>query len=219
MTGMAPDASYAAAPLDCCLRDGLYALAGVVREVGAHCVSVVLAENSRSIRMVYHWPALGGAPVELKTEDDMLPDLEAFDRPVSGESTIGQFLNRTAAPVASSFLLVPWPEHGLKVIIAFGFGFGQTPRTGITREMSSTLRLAALATWMTSEIGKLRRDLNVVSDRLGQRKLVERAKGILQARHGWTEQQAYEHLRKLSRHRRKTLADTAQDLLRTFHGS
>jgi response regulator NasT len=72
---------------------------------------------------------------------------------------------------------------------------------------------------MTSEIGKLRRDHNVVSDRLGQRKLVERAKGILQARHGWTEQQAYEHLRKLSRHRRKTLADTAQDLLRTFHGS
>src|SRR5690349_15088178 len=216
---MAPDASDSAAPLEHCLKDGLSALAGVVREVGAHCVSVVLAERGRSIRMVYHWPAAGGIPGELQAGNELLPALESFGRSISGESTIGQFLNRTAAPNARSFLLVPWPEQRLKVIIAFGFASGEAPREGITGEVSSTLRLAALATWVTSEVGRLRRDLNVVSDRLGQRKMVERAKGMLQARHGWTEQQAYEHLRKLSRQRRKTMADTAQDLLRIFHGT
>jgi hypothetical protein len=216
---MAPDRSDAAAPLECCLKEGLSALAGVVREVGAHCVSVILAENGGSIRTVYHWPDAAGAAGELHGGANLLPAVETWERPVAAESDIGQFLNQTAAPSASSFLLVPWPDQRWKVVIAFGFSSKEPVRVDIRKETSSTLHLAALATWIAAEIGRLHRELHVVSDRLGRRKLVERAKGLLQARHGWSEQRAYEHLRKLSRQQRKNMADTAQELLRVPPGT
>ena len=79
----------------------------------------------------------------------------------------------------------------------------------------ATVRLAALATWLSFEVRRLRRELTVVSGRLGQSKTLERAKGLLQVQHGWTEPQAYEHLRKLSRQRRKPMAEIAQAVLRT----
>lgn len=206
---MASDQSDAAAPLECCLKEGLAALAGAVREIGAHCVSVMVAENRESIRLVYHWPDAGAAPLEFSAAP-----AESFEGPVPTESAIGRFLTQ-AAPSAGSFLLVPWPEQAWKVAIAFGFSSRQPARLDVSSETASTLHLASLATWIAWEMRRLRRELHVVSERLGKRKLVERAKGILQVRHGWSEQQAYEHLRKLSRQRRKNMADTAQELLRS----
>ncbi len=211
---MAPDPSDAKNPLECCLQEGLSALRGVVREVGAQRVSVVLAENRESVRLVYHWPESPTAPAEFPPAGDEAPWADVCEGPVAAESRMGRFLNQ-AAPAAGSFLLVPWPDRRWKVAIAFGFSSKQPAPLDISQETSSTLHLAALATWIASEMGKLRRELHVVSDRLGRRKLVERAKGMLQARHGWGEQQAYEHLRKLSRQRRKNMADTAQEILRS----
>lgn len=88
-------------------------------------------------------------------------------------------------------------------------------RLAIPNQISVTVRLAALATWLSFEVRRLRRDLTVVSGRLGQRKTVERAKGLLQAQHGWSEPEAYEHLRKLSRQRRKPMVEIAQAILRS----
>lgn len=206
---MAPDPSDAKTPLDCCLKEGLSALAGAVREAGAHCVSVVVAETRETMRLVYHWPDSGGGPLEFSAAP-----AATFGGPVPAESAFGRFLSQDA-PAAGSFLLVPWPEQPWKVAIAFGFSSKQPAPLDLSREAASTLHLAALATWIAWEIRSLRRELYVVSDRLGRRKLVERAKGMLQARHGWNEQQAYEHIRKLSRQRRKNMADTAQELLRS----
>jgi|SRR5215472_7330255 hypothetical protein len=210
---MAPDPSDPKNPLECCLQEGLSALARVVREVGAHRVSVVLADDRKSVRLVYHWPDSPAVPAEFPVASGGASVTEPCDGPVPAESRMGQFLNQ-ASPAASCFVLVPWPDRRWKVAIAFGFSSRQPAPLEISRETSSTLRLAALATWIASEVGKLRRELHVVSDRLGKRKLVERAKGMLQVRHGWSEQQAYEHLRKLSRQRRKSMADTAQEILR-----
>ena len=210
---MAPDPSDAKTPLECCLQEGLWALTSVVREVGAHCVSVVLAENRESVRLIYHWPDSRTTPAEFPAGGNGAFAAEEWEGPVPAESSMGRFLNQ-AAPAAGSFLLIPWPDRRWKVAIAFGFSSRQPAPLDISRETSSTLHLAALATWIASEVGKLRRELHVVSDRLGRRKLVERAKGMLQARHGWSEQQAYEHLRKLSRQRRENMANTAQEMLR-----
>jgi hypothetical protein len=48
--------------------------------------------------------------------------------------------------------------------------------------------------------------------------LVERAKGVLQIDQGITEEGAYEHLRKLSRKRRITLAEMAEEVVREGTG-
>lgn len=198
--------------LECCLHEGLTALKDVAREAGAGSVSVVLLENASTVRIVYQWPGAAAAETsELPRGGEALATMAA-PVAVASASPIAQLLNRTIEPGASSFLLVPCPGPRFTVVIAFGFASSAAPPVSIAS--SSVLRLAGLATHATFEIRRLRRDLSAVSDRLGRRKVVERAKGLLQTRHGWTEQQAYEHLRKLSRRSRKTMAETAQHVLR-----
>ncbi|HEV3332226.1 MAG TPA: ANTAR domain-containing protein [Bryobacteraceae bacterium] len=72
-----------------------------------------------------------------------------------------------------------------------------------------------MAAWSVSEVLRLQAELALVNDRLGKRKLVERAKGMLQVERGLDEQQAYEHLRRLSRQRRVRMSEIARDLLGT----
>jgi hypothetical protein len=52
-----------------------------------------------------------------------------------------------------------------------------------------------------------------VSEQLADRKLLDRAKGILQARLAWTEEEAYLHLRRTSRRRRTALRDIAREVI------
>lgn len=188
------------------------ALSQAAAEIGAHSVSVLLTDKDQSIRSVYHWPeSVAPEPAEFPGGGAWSNDW------VSAESALGHFLNRGGAP-ARAFLLVRWPELYWKVALAFGFASAET-QARISSQLSITLHLAALAIWEADELRRLRRDLRVVNERLGHRKTVERAKGLLQSRHGWSEQQAYEHLRKLSRQRRKPMADTAQELLRISRGT
>jgi hypothetical protein len=51
----------------------------------------------------------------------------------------------------------------------------------------------------------LRREIDDLNRRLADRKLLERAKGLLQTRFRWSEEQAYLHLRNISRRRRTPL--------------
>jgi AmiR/NasT family two-component response regulator len=55
--------------------------------------------------------------------------------------------------------------------------------------------------------------LPALEDRVVERKLIVQAKGLLQRRHGMSEEQAYVHLRETSRTSRKRLRDVAQDLI------
>ena len=211
MTAVAVDS---ATRMDCCLHKGLGALKSAASEAGAQSVSVVLVENGGAIRVVYQWP--GGMTPKLNELHGGGETLAAITDPVAvaPASPVGRLLNGTIMPAARSFLLVPCPGPRCTVVIALGFAANDPP---VSLGSSSVLHLAGLATQATFEVRRLRRDLSVVSERLGRRKVVERAKGLLQARHGWTEQQAYEHLRKLSRRRRKTMAETAQDVFRMPH--
>lgn len=83
--------------------------------------------------------------------------------------------------------------------------------------MPRTVSLASVAAWSVYEVLRLRSELVVVNERLGTRKLIERAKGMLQAERGLDEQQAYAHLRRLSRQRRVRMSEIATDLLRGSH--
>lgn len=217
---MAPDQTEFSAALEHRLTLGLAALARTVDDVGAQCVSVFLVEMEGAIRLVYHWPEGSGiAPAPFRATQEVFVKLRDLQQPLIAECALTQFFNTAVTPASHSFLLLPWPERSFQVIIAFGFATRPPAACGIPDTASSTLHLAALATGIVSEIRRLRRDLHVVNERLGRRKTVERAKGLLQKKHGWSEQQAYEHLRRLSRQRRRTMADTADDILRAAHRS
>ena len=59
----------------------------------------------------------------------------------------------------------------------------------------------------------LREQLARTEQRLASRKVVERAKGLLQERLGFTEEEAYLHLRDLSRRRRTPMREIAERLV------
>jgi len=60
---------------------------------------------------------------------------------------------------------------------------------------------------------KLRRELADARSQLSDRKLVERAKGLLMKRHGWGEEEAYARLRKTAMDKGLRLADLAQRMI------
>ncbi len=63
---------------------------------------------------------------------------------------------------------------------------------------------------------KLEKELKEVRQELENRKLVERAKGILMERKKMTEREAYKHLQKISMDKCVTLVRVARDLIRQY---
>lgn len=60
------------------------------------------------------------------------------------------------------------------------------------------------------EILALEKEVTTLNERLETRKLVERAKGLLMTRHGWTEPQAFRWIQKASMDRRTSMRQVAQ---------
>jgi response regulator NasT len=62
----------------------------------------------------------------------------------------------------------------------------------------------------------LEREVASLGDRLETRKLVERAKGVLQQRLGLTEPQAFRFIQKASMDRRLTMKELAESVIKEF---
>ena len=62
---------------------------------------------------------------------------------------------------------------------------------------------------------KLETEVEELARKLADRKLLDRAKGLLQARHQWTEEEAYLHLRRTSRQRRIPMRQVASELIQS----
>ncbi|MFF4772418.1 ANTAR domain-containing response regulator [Microtetraspora fusca] len=69
------------------------------------------------------------------------------------------------------------------------------------------------------EIAALEKEVSGLSERLETRKLVERAKGLLMAQHGWTEPQAFRWIQKASMDRRLSMRQVAQIVVDDAAGS
>jgi hypothetical protein len=161
---------------------------------------------------LYQWqatPADAGS-VDLQTE------CPAFPPPpggfVAADTALAGYFAALCRLRPSSFVLKSWGGHRHTVVIAFGFP-PDSPDVCIPVDASGVIQLAALAAWCVYEIGRLRGEISVVSDRLGGRRLVEQAKQRLQEDQGLGEPAAYAYMRKLSRQRRIRMAEIARELL------
>jgi AmiR/NasT family two-component response regulator len=63
------------------------------------------------------------------------------------------------------------------------------------------------------EISALENEVQTLQERLETRKIVDRAKGLLQAAHGWTEPEAFRWIQKTSMDRRVTMRNVAEAVL------
>jgi hypothetical protein len=210
---MAPHGSQFSTELELLLREGLAALRAAGSEMGANSISVFLIINGRTVRNLYLWPESGMERAEVQLERALASLMRNFAGYASENSPIARFLQRAFQPGGTSFLLFCRGTDRLNVAVAFGFVASPTPEGLAASQMPPLVGLASVATWSVYEVFRLHSELVVVNERLGTRKLIERAKGVLQAERGLDEQQAYAHLRKLSRQRRMRMSEVATDLL------
>jgi ANTAR domain len=184
-------------------------LAGLKRastELGAVALAVLMAEGC-SVEVAY--PA--AAPLVLGT--DLRDGLIAASGAITAGTALAAFLTSQVTAEAISFLLFPWRTQRRVVTIVFGFAESRPALDSVPPHIAEKINLAALAAWSAREIARLRAELRVVNRQFAGRKLVERAKSILQTEQGMSEQQAYELLRKMSRQRRIAMAKLAEDLI------
>jgi len=82
--------------------------------------------------------------------------------------------------------------------------------------MSDLIPAIELAVSRFSEISALEREVATLSDRLETRKLVERAKGLLQAKHHMSEPEAFKWIQRAAMDRRTTMRRVAEVVLETL---
>jgi hypothetical protein len=201
--------------IECALDEVSSGLKRVAAELGAEAVAVLFSSGSQ-IEITYFWSGLGdGASQQLPS---VVPagfeGLKTAAGPVAAEDPLAHTLRALVSRRSQSFLLFPWRMQQRVVTVVFCFALPVPPRAEPSEAVTEKLRLVGLATWSVKEIAGLRSQLRTVTSRLAGRKLVERAKGVLQIDQGITEEGAYEHLRKLSRKRRITLAEMAEEVVR-----
>jgi hypothetical protein len=184
-------------------------LAGLKRastELGAAALVVLVAEDCY-VEVAYP-PA---TPVVVRAE--LRDGLIGASGAIPAGTALAALLASQVTAGAISFLLFPWCAQRRVVTIVFGFAENRPPLDSVPPHIAEKINFAALAAWSAKEIAHLRAELRAVNRQFAGRKLVERAKGILQTEHGMSEQQAYEFLRKLSRQRRIAIAKLAEDLV------
>jgi len=77
----------------------------------------------------------------------------------------------------------------------------------------------AMATSRYDEVVALEREVADLRDRLEARKLVDRAKALLQSRHGMDEAQAFRWIQRTSMDRRATMREVAESLIQQEPGA
>jgi AmiR/NasT family two-component response regulator len=82
--------------------------------------------------------------------------------------------------------------------------------------ISDLIPAIELAVSRFSEISALEQEVNELSDRLATRKLVERAKGLLQVKQGMTEPEAFKWIQRAAMDRRTTMKRVAEVVLETL---
>jgi hypothetical protein len=190
----------------------------VAVELGAEVVAVLLRSSGR-VEISYFWSEAGDeVPNSPFTEAMDLETIRAHSGAVSAHSPLAQLLRRWISQRSKSFLLVPWQVRNQVVAVVFGFASLEPRYHQVPDAVRERLDLIGLATWSVQEIARLRTELKTVTSRLAGRKLVERAKSVLQVDQGITEERAYEYLRRLSRQRRITLAALAEEVVRERGG-
>jgi ANTAR domain len=132
---------------------------------------------------------------------------------VEAGSALARLLADRISPRSRSFLLFPWKVRQRAVTVIFCFDEKAPVSLDVPEAIAESLNLIGLATWSVKEVVRLRSELRITTNRLAGRKLVERAKGMLQREQGITEERAYEYLRGQSRRRRITLEAIAEEVV------
>jgi ANTAR domain len=184
-------------------------------ELGADTVAVLLATGTE-IEITHFWSRSGESRPEQpvwKADPEVFGELTNGSGPVEAGSALARLLAEWISPRSRGVLLFPWRVRQRAVTVVFCFDEKAPVSLDVPTRVLEGLNLIGLATWSVKEVVRLRSELRTATNRLAGRKVVERAKGMLQREQGITEERAYEYLRGQSRRRRITLEAIAEEVV------
>jgi hypothetical protein len=88
-----------------------------------------------------------------------------------------------------------------------------TEESSVIEQWRPALAAPLVCSALKRELRDLGEERDELRSKLAERKILERAKGLLQVRGGMTEEQAYRELRRIARQSRSTLAATAERII------
>jgi hypothetical protein len=186
-------------------------------ELGA-LSAAVLRNAEWGTEIAHFWSATGGGDAGT-FRNQSLCRAEGADGAIDAGSLPAKLLLEVIGPGAHSFVVHRWEANRRAIAIVLGFSNPETPPfERLPDAAEASLNLVALAFWSAREITRLRAELKEADRRLASRKLVERAKGVLQLERGISEESAYAYLRSQSRRRRVTLIRIAEEVVRVNGG-
>jgi GAF domain-containing protein len=121
-----------------------------------------------------------------------------------------EFLHNRFQAAASVPLLDRGAVVGIVNICRLTPGAYQPRESAFLRSLS--LPLGTLLSHATARL-KLESEVEDLSRKLADRKLFDRAKGLLQVSYQWTEEEAYLHLLRTSRQRRQPMREIAREII------
>ncbi len=159
-----------------------------LRKVSASSTS----EDCRSLQLCAELPMEVQRWLEESTEEDSrcFTDVEGVG------TLVAVRLHPEGTP--AGVLTLRWREAEMDVAVGMG------------RALVEAMRELEL---LRDRLRSARQENVQLERRLAERKLVERAKGRLQVHYGWTEEDAYYHLRRTSRQERAPMAVIAQRII------
>ncbi len=161
-----------------------------LRDAGYRVVSCAAADGDLSAQVRAHQP------------DVIIIDTESPDR-----DTL-EHLCCISRDQPRPVVIFTHDEDSAKIRAAMQAGVSAYVVRGLASERIKPVIDVAVARFR--EYQALKRDLEKANASLGERKLIERAKGIVMRQRGCTEDEAYRALRKLAMDRGKRLLDVAQ---------
>jgi len=174
---------------------------------------LVLSVGSVSLRV----PALGGAlEIDQRTVAfhwDRLAPVVLYQGAASDPRFRG--LPEFRASAFEAVVSIPLVDQAMTVGMANFYRKEAEPWRG--RDVAFLLSLS-LPLGAVISASVLKSELARTSQKLADRKLLDRAKGVLQSRLGWSEEEAYLQVRRISRQRRIPMREIAREIIQAQTG-
>lgn len=135
--------------------------------------------------------------------DIEFPDRDCFDN-----------MARVSRHVPKPIVMFTEESDELSIGLAIQAGVSAYIADGVSPERVRPIVQVAVARFR--EFQALQQELQATKDQLADRKIIDKAKGMLMKRRQMTEEEAYHALRKLAMQRKQKMADTARSVLEVF---
>jgi two-component system, response regulator PdtaR len=173
-------------------------------------IALALAERVRSLG---HEPLgpVGDGEAAVAAAKASLPDLYLFDVDMPALDGLGAATRLAGAGLRRPVVVLTGVDDATLVDRSIGSGVGAYLTKPVdTRELQAALKLAAAR---HAELETLEAEVSHARQALEDRKLVERAKGLLMTALQLSEQDAFRRLQKTARDRNLRLADVARRIV------